>query len=193
MSDVQDICSTKKHMLEMAFRELSNYIKFDKPEKVNAIDIKTNGCDGCADLDLKIIAGTQSCYFSFMPAVNSLTDLWHFLEDVIVSTNAPSVYFSDQEGPEAIFYIKKHKDGDITVTVLEEGWYEFDTKNIGCKQVYNKEFSITLNIKCDKKLFVKQMHKVFASYQNGVPKNSYCYNETRYKSDLIAKYLDNKL
>ena len=185
------IYDSQKDMLSSAFDELSKYIVFDKPEQITNLDILA--LEDCGGLDMKITAGSQHCYFSFMPAVNSLTDFWLFLEDTVIS-NSPSIYYADQEGPEAILYVQKHADGDITLTVLAQGWYEFDVPAYPrCKKVYNRDFSITLNIKCDKKLFIQKMYNVFAEYQSHVTEDDYFYNDAQHKSSLLQSYIAGKI
>ena len=148
-------------MLSLAFDGLSEYLQFGKPEKVENINIETPGKVTNFNIDMRISGGTQHCFFSFVPSINNTSDLWFFLEHLVIWSDLPCVYYNEQEGPEAIFYAKPNGDYMI-LTILEEGWYEFDLPMDETKpynKVYNDNFSIKFHVECSRKQFIQAMYK----------------------------------
>ena len=190
ISESQDL------MLRLAIDGLSEYLKFGDPEKVEDVIIETPGKVMCFDIDMKISAGSQHCFFSFMPSVNSISDLWCFLEHMIVHPSWPSVYSSEQEGPEAIFFAKPNGD-NIILTVLEEGWYEFSLpmdEKTPYNKVYNDYFSVKLNIDCPRKKFIQAMYKALTTieYPTGSEDDieHQLWNGAQKDSEIVRKYCE---
>lgn len=185
-------------MLSLSWEALSQYLNFGTPEKVDTVTIDTHERLAIWDRDIsmKITAGSQHCFFCFMPSVNDMSHLWHFLENLILSQDTPSIYYCEQEGPVAVFYVSS-KGECIVLTVLEEGWYEFSlpiNKKKPFTKVYNDNFSVQLNIECPRKAFIKEMYKILRSFEYPTDKNDglpyEMWENVQRDSEIVKKYCE---
>ncbi len=191
----QKIHKSQDFMQSCAWLGLTECISFGKPLKVSTIDIDTPGEVIFGDLCFRLTAGDQRCFIHYTPTINSMCHLWHFLEHIIIDPDYVSIMHIDQEGPEAILYVKPHED-KITLTILQDGWWEFSLP-INNEKPYSKKVnletnSITFNIEIPKKEFISKFYNALRSVKiptAGVDYEDYWRGEQT-DSDIIRKYCE---
>lgn len=142
-------------------------------------------------IELKIDTDAQTGFFTIAQSINPICHFWYFLESIVIG-NEISYWHQDQEGPEAYLIVKKLNDVKIRVSLISEGWWEFNNNKKGLKKIYNDKYQLALDMICSKREFITKIYAVMMSINYPIPDSENDYDpwgDSPKDSDIINEYV----
>ena len=131
---IKDSQLLQKKWIDEVFGDYEELIANNTPEEAEDFIISLYKEEVYDCVEVKIDTDAQTGFFTIAQSVNLVNHFWYFLENIVTGTKV-SYWYQDQEGYEASFVVSKLNEDKIRVTLISNGWWEFNKHQKGLHKV----------------------------------------------------------
>lgn len=179
----------QKKLIDSVFADYEELIANSTPEEAEDIVIYEYGEDLYDCIEVRIDTDAQTAFFTMAQSINPICHFWYFLESIIIG-NEISYWHQDQEGPEVCLVVSKLNDDKIRISLISQGWWEFNKNQKGLKRIYNDNYKITLDMICSKREFITKIYTMMINLKYPNPEEGYDpWYDAPKDSKIINEYI----